>query len=70
MPPDVDGKGNPILQVDHIIPLAEGGSDRPSNMIAICPNCHVAKTIGRNRGKIAREFKKIVEERERRILSS
>jgi 5-methylcytosine-specific restriction protein A len=68
MPPDVDSRGNPILQVDHIVPLAEGGSDRPSNMIAICPNCHVAKTIGLNRGKLAREFKKIVEEKERILL--
>jgi len=37
-------------------------------MIAICPNCHVAKTIGLNRGKLAREFKKIVEEKERILL--
>ena len=68
MPPDVDAMGNPILQVDHIVSLAEGGSDRPSNMIAICPNCHVAKTIGQNRNKIAKEFKKIVEEKERTLL--
>ena len=65
MPPDVDSRGNPILQVDHIVSLAEGGSDRPSNMIAICPNCHVAKTIGQNRSRIAKEFKKIVLEKEK-----
>jgi len=69
MPPDVDSRGNPILQVDHIVPLSEGGSDRPSNMIAICPNCHVAKTIGLNRAKLAREFKKIVEDKEKTLLN-
>jgi hypothetical protein len=34
-------------------------------MIAICPNCHVAKTIGQNRSRIAKEFKKIVLEKEK-----
>lgn len=64
MPPDVDSQGKPILQVDHIVPLSEGGSDRPSNMIAICPNCHVAKTIGFNKKRIAKEFLKIVGKKE------
>jgi 5-methylcytosine-specific restriction protein A len=64
MPPDVDSQGKPILQVDHIVPLSEGGSDRPSNMIAICPNCHVAKTIGFNKKRIAKEFLKIVGSKE------
>lgn len=64
MPPDVDSQGKPILQVDHIKPLSEGGSDSPNNMIAICPNCHVAKTIGKNKTKIAKEFIQIVSEKE------
>jgi len=67
MPPDVDRRGNPILEVDHIIALAEGGSDSPSNMIAVCPNCHRAKTIGKNKTKITKDFKKIVEEKERKL---
>ena len=65
MPPDVDSQGKPILQVDHIMPLSEGGSDRPSNMIAICPNCHVAKTIGLNKKIIAKEFLQIVNKKEK-----
>ena len=69
MPPDVDAQGKPILQVDHIMPLSEGGSDRPSNMIAICPNCHVAKTIGLNKKRITKEFLKIVNEKEK-LLST
>ncbi len=69
MPPDVDNQGRPILQVDHIVSLAEGGADRPGNMIAICPNCHVAKTIGLNRKKIAREFLKIVQNKEEKLAN-
>lgn len=31
-------------QVDHVVPLAEGGSDDDSNLQAICGGCHKAKT--------------------------
>lgn len=30
----------PFLEVHHVKPLAEGGSDTITNAIAICPNCH------------------------------
>lgn len=46
MPPDVGTDGGPLLDVDHVRPLSKGGADHPSNMIAICPNCHRAKTFG------------------------
>jgi 5-methylcytosine-specific restriction protein A len=32
--------GFPYLEVHHIIPLAEGGSDTIFNTVALCPNCH------------------------------
>lgn len=32
--------GHPFLEVHHIRQLANGGSDRVSNAIAVCPNCH------------------------------
>jgi 5-methylcytosine-specific restriction protein A len=32
--------GLPYLEVHHVLPLASGGSDRTSNAIAVCPNCH------------------------------
>jgi len=32
--------GDPFLEVHHVKPLAEGGSDTVSNAIAACPNCH------------------------------
>jgi len=32
--------GSPFLEVHHVRPLAEGGSDQISNAVALCPNCH------------------------------
>ncbi|MGE6148992.1 HNH endonuclease [Aeromonas media] len=32
--------GQPYLEIHHVTPLAEGGSDRVSNTVALCPNCH------------------------------
>ena len=31
---------SPYLEVHHIKPLSEGGSDSLENVIALCPNCH------------------------------
>ncbi len=32
--------GFPYLEVHHIRPLSEGGSDTIDNTVALCPNCH------------------------------
>ncbi|BCS91307.1 MAG: hypothetical protein ARM1_0764 [Candidatus Micrarchaeota archaeon] len=32
--------GKPYVEVAHIVPLYKGGLDHPSNMVALCPNCH------------------------------
>lgn len=32
--------GFPYLEVHHVRKLADGGSDTPSNAVALCPNCH------------------------------
>lgn len=34
--------GLDFLEVHHMKPLAEGGSDRVQNAVALCPNCHRA----------------------------
>lgn len=30
----------PFMEGHHIVPQAEGGSDDPSNVVDLCPNCH------------------------------
>ena len=30
----------PYLETHHLIPVSEGGLDSPTNIIAVCPNCH------------------------------
>ncbi len=42
--------------VDHVVPVSQGGTDDPSNCVAACRNCHKEKTAreaarGRNRWK-------------------
>lgn len=32
--------GQPFLEVHHVIPLTQLGSDKVENAVAICPNCH------------------------------
>ena len=38
--PFIDKKGNPYLEVHHIIWLSRGGEDSTDNAVALCPNCH------------------------------
>jgi len=33
--------GQPAAEVDHITPLAYGGSDHPANLRSLCHDCHV-----------------------------
>ena len=33
-----------VYHVDHITRFSDGGSDRDSNLQALCPNCHSEKT--------------------------
>ena len=69
MPPDVKKDGTPIFQVDHIIQLSEGGPDQPDNMIALCPNCHAAKTLGGNRAEMTAKLKSIALKRHAVLIS-
>jgi RRXRR protein/HNH endonuclease len=34
------GSGDPVLTVHHLRPRAEGGSDRPANLLTLCRTCH------------------------------
>jgi 5-methylcytosine-specific restriction protein A len=56
---DVRPDGASILDVDHIQDLAKKGADEPWNMIALCPNCHAAKTRGRDRKQLQKLFRQV-----------
>jgi len=38
--PFISINDSPFLEVHHVRHLADGGSDTPSNALALCPNCH------------------------------
>jgi 5-methylcytosine-specific restriction endonuclease McrA len=44
-----DACGLPFLEVHHVRPLAEGGSDTVDNAVALCPNCHRAAHHAKDR---------------------
>ncbi|MEV5748336.1 HNH endonuclease signature motif containing protein [Actinoallomurus sp. NPDC052308] len=50
--PDRNDRGEPLLEVDHIEQLADGGRDHPVQMIALCPDCHQVKTHGQSRHQL------------------
>ncbi len=56
-PGDTKPNGDAILEVDHLDDRALGGSDHPTDMIALCPNCHAAKTYGLNRASLKRHLR-------------
>ena len=66
---DITEAGRPILEVDHIQDLAQGGADNPEQMIALCPNCHAIKTRGRTREQLRQELLTIARQRHQAILS-
>ncbi len=52
------------LEVHHLKRLADGGEDKPSNTVAICPNCHKEFHFGKNRDNKLSEIR----EKVKRIL--
>lgn len=48
--------GDPLLEVDHVTQLSDGGADTPEFMIALCPNCHALKTRGSGRRELSKKL--------------
>lgn len=61
--PDVTDRGDPILEVDHVEQIADGGRDHPTQMIALCPNCHAVKTRGRSRHQLTQSLLRAAQHR-------
>jgi 5-methylcytosine-specific restriction endonuclease McrA len=59
-------KGIPFLEVHHVKPLAKRGSDRITNAVGVCPNCHrslhQAKDSENRREKLYRQVKRLKRE--------
>lgn len=66
-PADVTDRQLPILEVDHVVDLALGGRDHPSQMVALCPNCHAVKTRGSTRVSLRETLLEVAQERHRRM---
>lgn len=55
-----DEHGFQYLEVHHVRTLAEGGSDRVENTVALCPNCHRRAHFGQDKQQLVEDlYKKI-----------
>jgi 5-methylcytosine-specific restriction protein A len=68
--PDVTDRGDPILEVDHVEQITDGGRDHPIQMIALCPNCHAVKTRGKTRDHLYAVLVKAARERHSQWLGA
>lgn len=49
-----DGSDKPwCIQLDHVIPVSEGGSNCNTNLQPLCLNCHMDKTVNEKKGRMA-----------------
>jgi 5-methylcytosine-specific restriction protein A len=60
--PFLDSEGSPYLEVHHVRQLADGGSDRVSNTVALCPNCHRRMHFGADSAALTAELYSRVKE--------
>lgn len=49
-------KGEPYLEVHHVIPLSQNGPDEISNAVALCPACHRELHFGRDKDKLQQQL--------------
>jgi 5-methylcytosine-specific restriction endonuclease McrA len=59
-------EGSPYLECHHITSLANEGADHPSQVIAVCPNCHRRAHHGSDRDLVRVRMKRCVAILERR----
>lgn len=46
-----DGRATPAMEVHHILPLADGGTHAPENLMSLCKPCHSRITITERHGR-------------------
>lgn len=53
--------GLPYLEAHHVRPMADGGSDTPTNTVALCPNCHRELHYGADaKAMVARLYERVL----------
>lgn len=62
--------GTPFLEVHHLLRLADDGPDAPSNVAAVCPNCHRAVHHALDRERIAAALSQVVADKEMRLTET
>lgn len=51
--PFLTRRGNPYLEVHHVLSLADGGPDTVDNVRALCPSCHREQHHGRDAPRLS-----------------
>jgi hypothetical protein len=46
-----------FFDIDHVIPVADGGGNSAANRQCLCPNCHRIKSLGLNGVSIHHDFR-------------
>jgi hypothetical protein len=59
--PFVSDDGVPFLEIHHVRQLANGGSDKVSNAVALCPNCHRELHYGKRRSDLVINLYKTID---------
>lgn len=54
--PFITPKGNPFLEIHHMKPLSQRGSDTISNTVALCPNCHKSLHFSSDKNLLTRKL--------------
>lgn len=62
--PFIGMDGMPYLEVHHVMPLSSHGSDKTTNAVALCPNCHRRCHYSKDRD----EFKLMLYQRIPRLI--
>jgi hypothetical protein len=62
--PFLQEDGTPFLEIHHVHQLVDGGSDRVSNTVALCPNCHRRAHLSKDR----QEFRELLYTRIGRLI--
>lgn len=66
-PDDEAAAGGPLLEVDHIVEIARGGRDHPSQMAALCPNCHAIRTRGMRMEELRAVLQRVIPKRHEEV---